>query len=153
MPHSQSVSRSSRFIVSVLVLILMMSAAVAYAGSSPDTSVGTPLIDLSDSVLGEISAQGISVGGDLSTTCMTGSNAICLGTLENNDNHQFEASDHKGAIDMSGYVQQNVSAEINVNQTQGSTATGVTLLNTADMSNSAITLTNSNNATNFVGGF
>jgi len=151
MPHSQSVLR---FIAPVLLLILLlvMSGAVAYAGS-PDTSVGTPLLDLSDSVLGEISAQGISVGGDLSTTCMTGSNAICLGTLETNDNHQFEASDHKGAIDMSGYVQQNVSAEINVNQTQGSTATGVTLLNTADMSNSSITLTNSNNATNFVGGF
>jgi hypothetical protein len=151
MPHSQSVSR---FIAPVLFLIfsIVLSSAVAYAGGAT-TSVGAPLMDVSDSVLGEISAQGISVGGDLSTTCMTGSNAICLGTLENNDNHQFEASDHKGAIDMSGYVQQNVSAEINVNQTQGSTATGVTLLNTADMSNSAITLTNSNNATNFVGGF
>jgi hypothetical protein len=148
MSHSKSVSR---FIAPVLLLIVM-SAAVAYAGS-PDTTIGTPIIDLSDSMLGEISAQGISVGGDLSTNCMTGSNAICLGTLENNDNHQFEASDHKGAIDMSGNVQQNVSAEINVNQTQGSTATGVTLLTTGDMSNSTITLTNSNNATNFVGGF
>jgi len=155
--HRQPVSR---FIAPVLLvaliayvfLIVVISAVVAHAGG-PETAINTPLIGLSDSALGEIAAQGISVGGDLTNSCSTGSNAICFGTFELNDNHQFDASDHKGAIEMSGNVQQNVSTEINVNQTQGSTATGVTLLTTPSISNSTLTLTNSNNATNFIGGF
>lgn len=139
-------------LIAYVFLIVVMSAVVAHAGG-PETAVNTPPVDLSDSVLGEIAAQGISVGGDLTNSCTTGSNAICFGTFELNDNHQFDASDHKGAIEMSGFVQQNVSTEINVNQTQGSTATGVTLMTTPSISNSTLTMTNSNNATNFIGGF
>jgi hypothetical protein len=146
--HRHPVSR----LIAPALLIIVMTVAAAHAGGT-ETAINTPLINLPDSALGEIAAQGISVGGDLTNTCMTGSDAICFGTFELNDNHQFDSSDHKGAIEMSGNVQQNVSAQINVNQTQGSTATGVTLLNTPSISNTTLTISNSNNATNFVGGF
>jgi len=41
-----------------------------------------------------------------------------------NDNHQFDASSHKGSIDMNGDVQQNVSAGIHSNATRSGTALG-----------------------------
>ncbi len=110
-------------------------------------------LSLPDSALEGISAEGISVGGDFSTSCSTTSTSICLGTYEWNDNHQYDASDHKGAIDMDGYVQQNVTAEINLNQTQSAAATGVNII--GDISTSGVTIqqNNTNNATSFVGGF
>lgn len=137
-----SLSKSVPLLIVSLLWVAVM-AATAHAGG----------IDLTDSVLEGISAQGISVGGDLSNSCTTGSNAICLGTFEFTDNHQFDTSDHKGAIQMSGYVQQNVSAEVNLNQTQSSAAIGVTIIGDNSLNNSTLALTNSNNATSFIGGF
>jgi hypothetical protein len=143
--HSPSVSR----LIAPVFLIIVMSAAAAYAGG-PEKSI----MDLPDSALGEIAAQGITTGGNLSASCLTGSNALCLGTFELNDNHQFDNSNYKGAIEMSGYAQQYLSTEINVNQTQGASASGVNLLNSpSSLDNSTFELTNTNNATNFVGGF
>jgi hypothetical protein len=142
--HSRSVS----LIFAPVFLIVMMSAAAGYAGGSE-----TGVREIDDRALGEIVAEGISVGGNLTNSCSTGSNAVCVGTFEFTDNHQFDNSNFKGGIQMSGYVQQNVSGEILVVQTQGATATGVDLVNPTSMSNSTLSLTNSNNATNFVGGF
>lgn len=133
----------------VFAFLFWLAAGLAYAQAEPISSPES----LSDEVLGDVHAQGISVGGDFSTSCSTDSSSICLGTYEWNDNHQFDASDHKGAIHMDGYVQQNVSAEINLNQTQGSGAVGVTVLGDSSMTNSTLNLTNNNTATNFIGGF
>jgi hypothetical protein len=110
-------------------------------------------LDLPDSVLGSISAQGISVGGDLTNSCSTSANSVCQGTFDWNDNHQFDASDHKGSIDQSGNVQQNVSAEINSNATQSATALGVNTVGNLNSDGGVITMLNTNNATSFIGGF
>jgi len=110
-------------------------------------------LNLPDSVLGEISAQGISVGGDLTNSCSTSANSICQGSFDWNDNHQFDASNHKGSIDMNGNVQQNVSAEINSNATQSATALGVNSVGNLSSSGAEITMNNINNATSFIGGF
>jgi hypothetical protein len=108
---------------------------------------------LSDTALEGISAQGISVGGDSTTSCSTGNGSVCLGSYEWNDNHQFDGSSYKGSIHMDGNVQQNVSGEINLNQTESAGATGVTVIGNNSLNNSTLSITNSNNATNFVGGF
>jgi len=110
-------------------------------------------LGLSDSALEEITAQGINVGGDSTISCTTNSTSICLGSYDWNDNHQFDASTNKGAIVMDGYVQQNVTSEINLNQTQSSGANGANVLGNVTLSNSTLEMNNSNTATNFVGGF
>jgi hypothetical protein len=130
--------------------LLWLVAGQAYAQAEP---ISPPDYSLSNEALEDIHAQGISVGGDSSISCSTDSSSICLGTYEWNDNHQFDASDHKGAIQMDGNVQQNVSAEINLNQTQGAGAVGVTVLGDSTMTNSTLNLTNNNSATSFIGGF
>jgi hypothetical protein len=142
--HNRSVS----LVIALVFLIVIMSAAAGYAGGSE-----TGVREVNDRALGEIVAEGISVGGSLTNSCSQGSNAICVGTFEFTDDHQFDNSNYKGAIDMSGNVQQYVSGNINVNQTQGAAATGVDILDTPSVNNSTVTLNNLNNATSFVGGF
>jgi hypothetical protein len=130
--------------------------SVLWLAGWPEYAQGQPLsppVSLSDETLADIHAQGISVGGDLSTSCSTGSDTVCLGSYDLNDNHQFDASNHKGSIDMNGYVQQYTAAEINLNQTQSSGATGLNLLGNVSASNSTIDISNTNNATSFIGGF
>jgi hypothetical protein len=129
----------------LLWLVVGLAHAQAEPISHPDS--------LSNKALGDINAQGINVGGNLSTSCSTNSTSICLGTYEWNDNHQFDASIDKGAIIMDGNVQQNVTSEINLNQTQSAGANGANVLGNLTLSNTTLTITNSNNATNFVGGF
>ncbi len=126
-----------------LIITIIAMGATARAKSLP----------LSDDVLEGISAEGISTGGDLSTSCVTSSNAICVGPYEWNDNHQFDASNNKGAMVMEGNVQQNVTAETVVNATQSATATGVNVIGDIQLSNSTINVTNNNNSTSFIGGF
>lgn len=129
--------------------LFCFSAGMEYAPAQSYSAIDS----LSDEALGGIHAQGITVGGDSAISCSTSSTSICLGTYEWNDNHQFDASIDKGAIVMDGNVQQNVSSEINLNQTQGAAANGANVLGNVSLSNSTLTMTNSNNATNFVGGF
>ncbi len=125
-------------------LFFMVTVAVAARAET---------LPLPEDALKEISAEGISTGGDLSTSCVTSSNAICVGTYEWNDNHQFDASNNKGAMVMEGNVQQNVAAESVVNATQSATATGVNVIGDIQLSNSTINVTNNNNSTSFIGGF
>ena len=110
-------------------------------------------LGLSDSALEEITAQGINVGGDATISCSTSAASICLGSYDWNDSHQFDASTNKGAIVMDGNVQQNVTSEINLNQTQSAGANGANVLGNVSLSNSTLNMTNSNTATNFIGGF
>jgi len=127
----------------IILFLILSGPAIAMAEG----------MDLSDSILDSISAQGISVGGDLTNNCSTSSNSICQGTFDWNDNHQFDASNHKGSIDMSGNVQQNVSSQINVNATQSATASGVNSIGDMSISNGELSQLNYNNATSFIGGF
>jgi hypothetical protein len=129
--------------------LFWLAAGLGYAQAQP---ISHPDL-LADEDLESIHAQGISVGGDFSSSCSTGSNTVCLGTSEWNDNHQFDASNHKGAIDMNGNVQQYVSAEINLNQTESAGATGVNVLGNVSLSNSTVDISNTNNATSYIGGF
>jgi hypothetical protein len=131
--------------ITIIIAFLLVSVSPA--------TVRAEGLNLPDSVLGEISAQGISVGGDLTNSCSTSANSICQGTFDWNDNHQFDASNHKGSIDMSGNVQQNVSAQINSNATQSATALGVNSVGNLSSTGAEITMNNYNNATSFIGGF
>lgn len=141
-----SSKRKSVSVTAMTFLAVLIAAVVAVPAQAES-------LDLSDSALEGISAQGISTGGDFSTSCTTSSSSICIGTYEWNDNHQFDSSSNKGSIVMSGYVQQNVTANTNMSSTQSAVATGVNTIGDISLSNSTINLTNMNNATNFVGGF
>jgi len=93
--------------------------------------------------LSDAALEGIDAKGD-----------ITVGSFSFTDNHQFDASQYKGAIHMDGFVQQNVTAEINLNQTEGSAATGVNVIgNVTNSTGQIITQTNTNTATSFIGGF
>jgi hypothetical protein len=54
---------------------------------------------------------------------------------------------------MDGNVQQNVTSEINLNQTQSAGANGANVIGNLSLNNSTINMNNSNTATNFIGGF
>lgn len=112
----------------ICVLVAVAAVIPAYAES----------LALSDATL-----DGIDAKGDIS-----------VGSFSFTDNHQFDASQYKGAIHMDGFVQQNVTAEINLNQTESAAATGLNVIgNINSASGQTITQTNTNTATNFIGGF
>lgn len=95
-------------------------------------------LELSDSAL-----DGVEAKGD-----------IDIGSFSYNDNHQYDASQFKGAIHMDGNVQQNVSAEVNLNETQGAAAFGFNIIGNIEGSNGqTINQSNTNTATSFIGGF
>ena len=79
---------------------------------------------------------------------------IIVGSFSFTDNHQFDASQYKGAIHMDGFVQQNVVAEINLIQTQSGAATGLNIIGDITNANGqTITQTNTNTTTSCIGGF
>lgn len=134
--------------LSVCVALLTMGFLPSYSAAEGTMS------DLSDDELSGVSAKGIDAGGDVSPSCSSTDNTICIGTFEWNDDHQFDASDHKGAIDMSGNVQQYVSANINVNATQSATSVSNNIIgDISSVSNTTISQENVNNTSGFVGGF
>jgi hypothetical protein len=108
-----------------------------------------------DSVLDNISAAGITVGGDLASNCTTAANSICVGAFDWTDSHANDASTNKGAIIMDGYVQQNLTSNVNINTTQGAVAAGANVIGDVIPASGGVTinLTNNNNATGFIGGF
>lgn len=112
----------------ICVLIAVVTVIPAYAES----------LTLSDATLDGIDAKG----------------NITVGSFSFTDNHQFDASQFKGAIHMDGFVQQNVTAEVNLNETQSAAAIGVNIIgDIASSTGQTITQTNTNTATNFIGGF
>jgi hypothetical protein len=86
--------------------LLWLVAGQAYAQAEP---ISPPDYSLLNEALENVHAREMNGGGNLSTSCIITATSFCLGTYEWNDNHQFDASDHKGAIQRDGYVQQNVS--------------------------------------------
>ena len=128
------------------VMVCLILPATSAAEDGP--------VSLSDNELGSVSAMGIDAGGDISSSCSSTSNTICLGTYEWSDSHQFDASDHKGAIDMSGNVQQYTTSNINVNTTQSATSVSNNMIgDIGSVSNTTVSQENLNNTTGFVGGF
>ena len=115
-------------------------------------------ISLLEQTLDGISAKGdstVTVGGDLTSTCnISGSNAICVGTYVWTDDHTNDSSVNKGAMVLSGNVQQNLVSDINVNTTVSPTATGVnTVGSITPAPGVTLNFSNNNNATGFIGGF
>jgi hypothetical protein len=114
--------------------------------------------DALDQALDDISGMAdsnISVGGNLTSTCVTSSNAVCIGTYVWTDDHSNDQSVNKGALVLSGNVQQNVTSTINVTSDTSPTATGVNTIGTITVPVPGTTLnfSNNNNATGLIGGF
>ena len=98
----------------------------------------------------------INVGGNLTDSCSIGaSNAICVGTYSWTDDHSSDQSVNKGALLLSGSAQQGLVSNINVSTTVSPTATGVNTIGTVDIPvpGTVVNLSNSNNATGFIGGY
>ena len=113
----------------ICLLVVFITASWGHAAS----------IELSDSSLDGVQAK---------------DGSISIGSFDLTDNHQYDASQYKGAIQMDGNVQQNVTAEVNLNQTQGAAAFGLNIIgNITTTSNQTINQVNSNTATSFIGGF
>ena len=106
--------------------------------AAPKPSLYAQTLLLLDSELEEITAQGnVVIGGDFSF----------------NDNHQFDSSDHKGSIDMTGTVMTQASSTSILISTQSAVASSVNVLGDISASNATINITSNNEATNFIGGF
>lgn len=119
------------------------------------TTVGTAG-ELSDDALSNISAKGDvnTGGGSLSTSCATPSSGVCTGVFSWTDSHAYDSSQYKGAIHQDGYVQQNLSANVNVDATESAIATGANVVGDITSSTgTSITLSNNQNAVGYIGGF
>jgi hypothetical protein len=107
-------------------------------GASVGSVMAEPL-PVPDSELGEINAKGDILVGSYSWT----------------DDHSFDSSINKGALILDGNAQQFVTGENVVTATQSAVATGVTMVG-GDITTgegSVISLTNTNEATTYIGGF
>lgn len=127
-----------------------------YGASYSDDSRASSVSKL-DQALDNVSAKGdiIVSNGDFTSTCSSTSNTVCVGTYVWTDDHSNDASVNKGGIQLNGYVQQNLTTNINVTSTASPTATGVNTIGTIDVPVPGTTLnfSNSNNATGLLGGF
>lgn len=111
--------------------------------------------ELSDSALDGVSAKGdVNAGGSLSTSCTPASSSVCTGVFSWTDSHANDASQYKGAIHQSGYVQQNLTSNINVDATESSIATGSNVVGTVSAAtNATISLSNTQSSVGYIGGF
>ena len=114
-------------------------------------------LGLIEGALDAISGMGtstVTVGGNMDNTCTVGGSSICVGSYVWTDDHSADASTNKGAIVMSGNVQQNLVSNINVNTTQSPSASGANVIGDVNIpAGGSINLSNNNNATGFIGGF
>lgn len=112
--------------------------------------------ELSDDALAGVSAKGdISTGGgSLATSCQPSPSSICTGVFSWTDSHAYDSSQYKGAIHQDGYVQQNLTANINVDATESSIATGANVVsNVTAATGATINLSNNENSVEYIGGF
>lgn len=72
--------------------LFWIGAGLANAQAEPISSTDS----MTNESLGDIHAQGMNVGGNLSTFCYTTATSICLGTYVLNNKDQFNALDHNG---------------------------------------------------------
>lgn len=137
--------RMKRFILFTGALLWCFAGMVTTAGAE----------QLSDNALSRVSAKGdVSAGGSLSTACTPSSTSICTGLFSWTDSHANDSSQYKGAIHQTGYVQQNLSANINVNATESAIATGANVVsNVTAATGATVTLSNTQSAVGYIGGF
>ncbi len=138
--------RTKRVFLFAGALLWCLTAGIATNGMAEE---------LSDNALNGISAKGnVSAGGSLSTSCTPASSGVCTGVFSWTDSHANDASQYKGAIHQSGYVQQNLTSNINVDATESSIATGSNVVGTIDSStNATINLSNTQSSVGYIGGF
>ena len=114
---------------------------------------------LLDNALDQVGAMGTSsytVSGNVDNTCAlsSSSNSICVGTFLWNDDHTNDASTNKGALIMSGYVQQNLVTNINIDSTVSPVSASANIVsNVTPAAGSTVNLSNNSNATGLIGGY
>lgn len=112
--------------------------------------------ELSDDALASVSAKGDinTGGGSLTTSCQPSPSSVCTGVFSWTDSHAYDSSQYKGAIHQDGYVQQNLTADINVDATESSIATGANVAgNITAATGATINLSNTQNSVGYIGGF
>lgn len=133
--------------------IICLSSALA--GGYAHAAGGSKL----DQALDQVDATGTStysVTGDVSNNCTltSSSSSICLGTYIWTDDHTNDASTNKGALIQSGYVQQNLVSNINIDSTVSPVSASANIVsNVTPAPYSTINLSNSANSTGFIGGY
>lgn len=135
------------------VILLAGGLLWCFAASVSTSAVAE---QLSDEALGGISAKGDvnTGGGSLSTSCTPASSSVCTGVFSWTDSHAYDSSQYKGAIHQDGYVQQNLSANINVDATESSIATGANVVsNVTAATGATVNLSNTQNSVGYIGGF
>lgn len=137
--------RTRRFILFTGALLLCFGGMTTSAEAE----------QLSDAALSSVSAKGdVNAGGSLSTGCTPASTSVCTGVFSWTDSHANDASQYKGAIHQTGYVQQNLSANINVDATESSISTGANVVSNVNAATgSTVTLSNTQSSVGYIGGF
>lgn len=114
---------------------------------------------LLDNALDQIGGKGTStysVTGNVDTNCAltSSSNSICLGTFIWTDDHSSDASTNKGALIMTGNVQQNLVSNINIDSTVSPVSASANIVsNVTPAPGSTVNLSNTANSTGFIGGY
>jgi len=114
---------------------------------------------LLDNALDQVAGEGTStysVTGDVNNNCTltSSSSSICLGTYIWTDDHSNDTSSNKGALIQSGYVQQNLVSNINIDSTVSPVSASANIVsNVTPSAGSTINLSNSANSTGFIGGY
>ena len=148
-----------RFINSLKLSTFFLMFSLFLSGTAYSANSSAEGINLLEQALDNVTAKGdsnINIGGDLVDTCTIGaSNAICVGTYVWTDDHSNDSSVNKGAVLLSGSAQSGIVTNINVTTSVSPTATGVNTVGSIDIPQpgSVVDLSNSNNATGFIGGY
>jgi len=137
---------------SVIIAALIICMYGGWYGAEARADGLSKLDEARDNVSGK---GDIIVSGNYTSNCTSTSNTVCVGTYVWTDDHSNDSSVNKGGIQLNGYVQQNLTTNINVTSTASPTATGVNTIGTIDVPVPGTTLNfnNSNNATGLLGGF
>ena len=138
----------SHIAVAILCLSSSLACGVAVAAGS-----------LLDNALDQVGAAGTStysVTGNVDTNCVlsTASSSICVGTFIWTDDHSNDQSSNKGALVMSGNVQENLVSNINIDSAVAPVSASANIVsNVYPTPGSTINLSNSANSTGFLGGY
>ena len=135
------------------MLCLSSSLAVGYAHAADGS--GSRL----DAALDQVLAKGTStysVGGSVDNNCTLtdSSSSICLGSYIWTDDHSNDSSTNKGALIMTGDVQQNLVSNINIDSAVAPVSASANIVsNVTPAAGSTINLSNSASSTGFIGGY
>jgi hypothetical protein len=134
------------------MLCLAVTLAAGYAQAADDSL--SPLDQALDQV--QAKATSYNVGGSVDNNCTlsNSSNSICVGSYIWNDDHTNDSSTNKGALLMSGSVQQNLVSNINIDSAVAPVSASANIVsNVTPAAGSTINLSNSASSTGFLGGY